>query len=206
MAETILLSIDIEKGGNSPTKHPILAIGVCVGAVGGGALPRILEKKTWCLRPLPGQEMEERCVREFWSNKQDLLTKITECSIDALDGLRDFSRWLDDLATRFAEREIKLVSDNPAYDIGSIDFALCANGIRTVGIRYLGNEKYRSVCDPSEMIDGQGSWDLVKSKIAANHDHWPENDAEYIWWMYVHACQIRDQLSAGRRLSEVSLD
>jgi len=203
--QKVYLAIDIEKGGDSQSAHPLLAIGVCLGS--GGREPRVLEKRTWCLSPFPGQTMCPRCVAEFWSEFPALLERIRAEAVEPLAGLASFDEWLTGLHARYAPASIELLSDNPAYDIGTLDGVLSARGIRTLPVRYLGDGAYRSIGDPSEMVKGQGT----KAKVGtwagarADHDHWPENDAEYIYWQYIGARAVRDQLAAGASLAEIHL-
>ena len=207
-----VLSIDIEKGGDSPVFHPILAIGVCFGSRArspGRGVSWVVKKQTWCLDPFPGQTMEDRCVREFWSENAPLLERIKKSAAgqDPILQLKSFSDWLSSLSTTLAGARIVILSDNPSYDIGHLDHALCSRGLRALPLRLLGDGRYRSIGDPTEMIEGQGSRDLIQARVNERvaHDHWPENDAEHIFWQYVYACQVRDQLAAGKRLSEITL-
>jgi hypothetical protein len=167
----------------------------------------MLEKKTWCLHPFPEQEMAPVCVAEFWTGKEGLLAAIRARAVDPILGLASFSSWIDALPARYPGRKIVLISNNPVYDIGTLDYVLAARRIRTLPLRFLGDGKYRSVHDPSEMIAGQGSSVLVREKanVRACHDHWPENDAEHSYWLYVYARRVRLQLIAGRRLEDVDL-
>lgn len=192
--KTICLAIDIEKCGDSPMNHPVLAIGTCVGTDDG----EVLEKKTWCLWPFPGQVMEPRCLKEFWDPRPELLKKIASCAVPPLPALIEFNTWLNGLAERHGAGKVRILSDNPAFDIGTLDFVLCTRGIRDMPLRYLGDDTYRSITDPSEMIGGQGSQKLVDGWIGARvqHDHWPENDAEYIYWQYIGALKVRDALES----------
>ena len=195
----LYLAIDIEKGGDCPTRHPLLALGVCLGSAAGG----VLEKKTWCLKPLPTQTMEDVCVTEFWAHHSDLLDRIQAAAADPAEGLNSFNEYLCGLHARFPAATFGILSNNPAYDIGTLDAVMCAS-FRDRPIRYLGDGKYRSISDPSEMVKGQNSkkkvysWAMARAKA----DHWPENDAEFIYWTFIAAQRVAAQLLAGALLED----
>jgi hypothetical protein len=173
-----IIAIDIEKAGKG-FEHSLLAIGICLGDDKGN----VIEKKTWCFK---GDCFELRCFNEFWSKYKDLLNTIMTKAIDIKEGLFDFMLYMESLESRYSNK-LLILSDNPNFDIGQIDYYIYKHLDRHQPLRYTKSGGYRSISDPSEMMNNRSfSEDLYKElDLLVKHDHWPENDAEYIYQNYI---------------------
>lgn len=198
----IYMALDIEKGGNT-YDHPLLAVGICIGDLEKGTL----KKRTWCCRQKPGQEFELRCIYEFWYKYPLILKRIDEESLPLDDQMHAFAQFLYDIDKEYPEDQytITLLSDNPSFDIEHLDYYLCTI-TKTLPVRYSRNNKYRSVDDPSERLSALDMW-TVESEVlknVVNHDHYPENDAEKIFFQHVLALAASNMLKKeGTTLKDV---
>jgi hypothetical protein len=176
-----------------------------------------MEDKSTGKVPCP-DGFEERCWEEFWARKDergnrpqlDILRRIQEKATQARDELakkrgdatvdvivfaehmwEQFRDYLDGLEDEYPDWNVRIVSDNPSFDLGRLDHELYARFGR-LPVRYaVKNPKgavYRWVCDPSEQLAFGDQYDEVKeivSKICP-HDH-SENDAEFIYRTMIEA-------------------
>lgn len=193
------LAIDIEKAGDRFC-DPILMIGCCLGDNKG----KIIESKAFC-GPVPAkEEFDKRCWDEFWVKNLNILERIRETGI--AEGVKTKEQMIDnfmtyyyDLDTRFGpftrsgNKRLIVLSDNPAFDISSIDQALIQQGNYTYPLRYMKTGQYCRVEDPSERSGGfpskKSKQIMDKVRVMTPHDHWAENDAIgiYQWMMAVIA-------------------
>lgn len=193
----VLIAIDIETGGDSPATNPLFAVGVCVGTTGGC----VVERRTWCFGPVPWAAMSPFCEADFWSKHADVLARI-QAEAKPFDAqIRDFVGWFD----AFDARPVAgLVTNNPAFDLGFLDYVLLSRGARALPLRYsnlyakIGREGFRAVRDPSQMAAGQGpaarAWVAAQADARCPATHWPEDDAENIYWRWVMASRIAAEL------------
>lgn len=200
------LALDIEKAGDRFC-DPILMIGCCLGDVNG----KVIESKAFC-GPIPKEEdFDQRCWTEFWSKNLDILERIRETAknnnVETKEQMIDnFMNYYYSLDTRFGPftragpRRLILLSDNPAFDISSIDQALITQTEASLKgfnkgnqyvfpLRYTKSGQYNRVEDPSERSGGLTN---KKSKEIMNrvkqmtpHDHWAENDAIGIYKWHI---------------------
>jgi hypothetical protein len=202
--QTVYLSLDIEKGGNT-FDHPLLAVGVCVADFTKG----VSKKRTWCCLQRPGQSFELRCIYEFWCKYPEVLRRIDVEGKPLEEQMKSFSEFLHQLDAQFPSEQynVVLISDNPSFDIEHLDHYFCEI-TKEVPIRYSRANKYRSVEDPSERLEALDMWkeegELLKSVPFVNHDHYPENDAEKIFWQHVLAMAAGNLLKKdGMTLAKV---
>jgi hypothetical protein len=175
---TIYVAIDIEKSGPRMI-DPIIAIGV---AVGQGE--KLLHKKLWCL-PVPLEiQFESNCLK-FWRKPENykILENIRSHAnrfTDLQTGIASFYGFISSLEEFYPDYDIQFISDNPAYDIGHIDFLL-EEWFRINPIRYDRFLNYRVINDPSGLLHALGIKndmnDLIKEKYNVIHDHMPDNDS-----------------------------
>lgn len=168
----LIFAFDIEARGQGPARHGILSIGVCVGDAEG----KVLEKRRFDLRPLPGQGMERRCLEEFWSQHKELYETLTQDARDPLVQMNEFRALLDRWD---AQADLYLVCDNPAFDGGMLNYYLDVAQLPTLHYRMRGGRlEYRNVHD----ADSYG-----RGRMHASFEHLPENDAELIYRLHVAA-------------------
>ena len=121
----LYLTVDIERKGKQ-FHHGIMAIGACLGDAEG----TILEQKAFCSKVPPKDEFEKRTWDEFWSKHPDVLARIDAAAVP--DALSEFQIWLFGIEKKYGpfgrkhrdKVKFRLVSDNPAYDIGHINLEL----------------------------------------------------------------------------------
>jgi hypothetical protein len=129
----LLLAVDIERKGKH-FHHGILAIGACFGDSDGN----ILEQRAFCSKVPPKDEFEKRTWDEFWSKYPEVLSRIDAAAVP--DAIGAFKTWVLELEKKhgpFGRKhkdkvKFKLVSDNPAYDIGMINLELFKTEIAAV--------------------------------------------------------------------------
>ncbi len=173
------IAIDIEKAGKR-LDDAILAIGICIGDDKG----TVYEKKLWCLKMPEGKDFEKRCYSEFWTKNMDVLNLIKSQEQDIAEVMKEFAEFIDGLEERF--HRYTFVSDNPAFDIGHLDYYLQTYADRSP-LRYTKQGQYRKISDPSEQINMLINKENIYNKIdkMITHDHNPMNDAEYIYRMQI---------------------
>jgi len=187
MSKIYYIAIDIEKAGDRFT-DAILMIGCCLGDESGN----VIETKAFCGVVPPNEEFQENCWDEFWSKEQDILAKIRRQSTTTM--VKDFTAYFTDLDQRFGpftregEKQLIILSDNPTYDIGSIDVLLATDPEKRFQFpqRYLRNGQVRlRVYDSNENLRALEAETAKRIKNEAKrevpHDHWAENDAVVIY-------------------------
>lgn len=196
----IVIAIDIEKTLRTLTEG-IVAIGVVVASKESDSYT-VLEKITFCM-PFPedvkdSKLMDQEAWSQFWSNPKFKLEKVIERikreAIPYEKSLKEFVEFFDGIEERFPEHEIEIISDNPPFDIGSIDGALDVTKTRKLPIKYnKTGKKYRSVIDPGERLDSLSMWHVATSIVdkKVDHDHWPSNDALHHLYMAEEAEKIQ---------------
>lgn len=197
----VILAIDIESRGQGPSSNGIMSIGVCVGS---GNEERVFEKKRFDMLPLDGQVMEARCYDEFWSKNKPQFDALTKNAVDPMRQIQAFrelvNRW-DSVCPN-----LYIVADNPAFDIGMINYYLDRAFLPTLTYKVTpdGKLEYRNVHDADSYgraILHQGIDDpwlsnasllkvvgpLARGVDETLHNHMPENDAEFIYRLHLHA-------------------
>jgi len=74
----IIVAIDIEGRGPSPLRNGIVSIGLCALYMDG----TLLDKMRWDLRPYPDQQMDPKCMMDFWSKQGNLLEKLQTHAVE----------------------------------------------------------------------------------------------------------------------------
>lgn len=193
-SQILCLAIVIEKGGPSPIENPILAIGVCLGTANGV----ILEKKTWCLSPFPGQKIAPEQI-------ETMTDKISRVSCPPLHTLCEFDTWLRRLSVTFLTKTIVVVSGNPVETIGFLDYVMISRGVRTQSVCYLGDKVCREAVQPATMLIAQATFGAVFKwgTLKARSENWPDSFAECEYWLYLGARKARRLLEQGLTAAEI---
>lgn len=162
------------------TRHPLVAIGVHLRLIDGTTSKRIFRFA------FDIKDFEPRCIEEFWSKNMDKLEKLKSLPLSTI---ADFAAYIDELDTLYPN--LIILSDNPAYDIGFINY-LYDRDLNRKPLQYRANGKYRIIVDQNSylwatMPESGDPWiwdaDVIKKfdlKITSVHDHMPDNDAEHI--------------------------
>ena len=175
-----ILSIDIETGGPQASRHPLIAVGTCVRDTNGHKDKRIFRME------FDESKFDPECAREFWSKHRDILDKIKTLPISTIQDVADYIDSVDR-----AYPNLAIVSDNPAFDIGILDYHYDVV-LNRKPLQYRYDGKYRIIVDKDSymwamMPESIDPWiyDTHAGKkygfyIEVNHDHMPDNDAEHI--------------------------
>lgn len=188
----IICAVDIEAAGPRP-EYPIIAIGARVGYADG----TVIASRKFC-QSIPREKFEKKCWDDFWVNNMKSLEIIEKESAKTskLGIIREFYKFLFDIEQvhgpfgRKHRDEVifRLVSDNPVYDIGSINDEFIKCGIDRKMAEMFSD--YVPTDDPSEQIAclTPSQLKFVKSFVKTEHTHDPEDDAAGIYelWCGVH--------------------
>jgi len=183
----LFIAVDIEKDGDH-LNDPILCFGTCLGTPSG----QIVEKKIWYM-PIA----DEKPRGEYWNRPENLplyhAFRKAGAGMTIEMAVVKFVAYFNNLEERYPMINLKLVTDNPAYDIGSLDY-LVHTVVGRLPLRYSSNGKYRSVIDVSQRMRALHLNDLLNTKVSkvAVHDHRPDNDAEYIYRLWVECIRAEN--------------
>lgn len=175
MKDTRICVVDIETSGPSILKNGILAIGLCVGDLDG-----TVKKKIRINFELDeSKEFDDICVKKFWSlpGKKKVLSMLTKNTMKEKKAIEKFTSIIDELDTNY---NILMVSDNPAFDFYFINYYLELYMSRKP-IHYAMGKYYRSLIDAKSLLIARGKKYSDFAFLGVKHDHFPENDAEYIF-------------------------
>ena len=205
MGDRVAFVFDVESRGNSHIRNGIVSIGVCIGKLN---TVQVLEKVRFDLSPLEYREREtyqaymplvrqsyeQRCLDEFWNNEEkypgigEKHKEMTDNAVDPVYGITQFR----DLLDKYDDPVI--ISDNVAFDCRMINHYLDVAGLALLNYDKT-TTNYRSNFDSDSYSRGvmrmnyDNVWtsdsDLIEqfdlSANKDNHNHLPENDAEYIY-------------------------
>lgn len=184
--QIFIFAVDIETRGQGPRSHGIVSIGVCVGST---KEEKVLEKARFDLLPLPQQFIEERCQKEFWDKHPDLYKTLQLNAKPFAEAMKSFGEFIqkwDD------QGELYIVSDNPGFDFGFINYYMDLSGQHTLNYKVVdGVPIYRNTHDADSYGRGKCSqtvkdpWFCTKDHCPQVNpglqNHMPEDDAEYIY-------------------------
>ena len=185
----IVCAVDIEAAGPRP-EFPIIAIGVVIGDEKGN----VIAKRKFC-NAVPRDQFEKKCWDEFWSKNiasLEIIEKATAESSTYSGMIHDFHQFLFGFQLRhgpFGRKhqntvKFRFVSDNPAYDIGSINLEFYKCGINCSLATMF--DDYVPTDDPSEQVacltPSQSAF--VNSFVKTKHTHDPEDDAAEIYELW----------------------
>jgi hypothetical protein len=142
----LIIAFDIEARGKSASKHGIVAVGIVAGLSNGA----ISFEKEWRVSPMQGQSYEPRCLFEFWNKNPELKKRLEEDTVSPMSFATAFRSMIDTYEANF---EIYLLSDNPTFDAGFINFYLDAYGLDSMQYGQNGTA-YRMIHDSDEYARG----------------------------------------------------
>lgn len=174
---TLVLSVDVETSGPRVLKHGIIAIGWCVGNEKG----EVLEKKRLNVRLDPTAIYDDKCLR-FWKNRKTVWDTLKTDPLTAEEAIKIFIERVYEWETI---APVRIVSDNPAFDFYFINFYL-DKYLDTYPISYQKNGNFRPVFDSRVPTIFQADHrQILKTQYPlVHHDHYPDNDAEYIYHLF----------------------
>lgn len=188
-----IFAFDIETRGKSATRNGIVSCGVFIGTPDG----QCLLKTRWNVAKALGQSMEPRCEQEFWSKNEGLLEELSKDPLGPAEFAREFRRTLDQLDSKFDD--VYLVSDNPTFDAGFINYYLDQAGLDSMQYKADGRT-YRSVHDSDSYARGFMKYGFDRPWISDKDlgvplpdapAHYPENDAERVYRAHVGLVNLK---------------
>lgn len=207
MQDIVVFSVDIETRGQGPKSNGIISIGVCVGSTTND---NVLEKCRFDMKPFPHQIMEQQCYDEFWSKYLDNFEKLQK---DAGDPIIMTKKFRDMLDKWDKTNTVYILCDNPSFDFGIINYYLDVAGCPSLNYRINndGTLSYRSTHDAKSYaramlhqgfnnpwIDDNELISKIKERNVDlnpdDHDHMPENDAEFIYRLHYYAVKKNHKL------------
>jgi hypothetical protein len=201
---TLILAVDIEAIHVHSTVAP-----VAVGMVLGDTQGNILKSQSFHRRvniPIDKEGNEGvphdasvKCWKNFWLNDPKNMENLKAWNQRAgtvQEMGEAMTKWINAIETDYPLSTVKIVSDNPAFDIAAIDNVL----FRTTGripMRYTTKEVYRSIDDPTEQMACLALPICKSISNAANqfshHNHDPLSDAANIYSLWVNLQSFRDR-------------
>lgn len=191
------LTVDIESTGKE-----VIAIGVFFV---GSDKSRV--KRTFCRLVPERKDFDKQCYDEFWADKEALLDRIDgEAKRQETETEKNmtlaFASFLDELEKK--EKDIELITDNSKFDPVEISDLLKKYCGRKP-LWYTSDGKYRGDNNPDERLHQIGkNTEAVKKTMKhvmsmedeeVVHDHWPENDAHYIYLQYRASNMLKEALA-----------
>lgn len=211
LPDQVCLAVDIESMGAQLGSH-VVAVGFCLGDTNGN----VIESRSFYIKPPPAANFEPRCKTEFWDKHPGLFDSFLKKATDANEAYREIGQFLSGLEKY---DRVTILSDNPAFDLAHLDFAL-NKYLDRIGLRYSDNSsgnKYRWVADYSERTYALGvsqEVDALAMKLAGlkTEDlHDPANDALLIYHgtvitqRIITACRERVRSMAIEVLADIGL-
>jgi hypothetical protein len=196
MLDSMVLAIDIETSGPSLLKNGILSIGYCLGTTTGS----VVHKKRIDVRLEPHHEFDPLCLAEFWEKEgpKQVLHTIQQAPWSPAEAIRAFVADLDAYDTQY---RLTVLSDNPAFDFYFLSYYMEVY-LGRKSLQYKHGLTYRSVVDSASLARGRlgSQYRSSMRQVFPNvyHDHFPDNDAEYIYMCYVTILQY----PSGKRRSK----
>lgn len=181
---TYYLAVDIERVG-AGFHYGILAVGACFGKSNG----TIIEQPAFCSKVPPQEGFDPVCWSTFWHKFPKTLERIDKEAIP--NHIEALHTWLLNLETKYGpfgrkhkdKVVLRLLSDNPAFDIGMINLEFNKAGLpRPMAEMW---DDYVPTDDPTEQVRGltEEQMVVVNSFITCENNHWPVDDATRIFQM-----------------------
>lgn len=217
------LAIDIESSGQDMTRHFLVAVGACVVQLESNSVHEPSEDQFLAyLAPPPGTGWDPACLEHFWNNPKKGDRGRTQ--LELLEAARRkhglwephhamdmFVHWLHRMALKYPL--LIVVSDNPAYDVAWINYAVQRFATHPKpfdSLAYCTGE-YRSIRDVTSFYRGValqaphaalGASGRAEEQALQRlgvpsfpefgvlHDHNPLHDALLMAHQAVHVCQL----------------
>lgn len=177
----MIIALDIEGRGPSPSWNGIVSIGMCVATRTG----EVMLKKRFSMREIAGQEFDPKCLEEFWQPRRELLEELLRESVDAETATKSFRKALDEFVNPY------IVVDCPAYDVTFINYYL--DHFRLPLLQFDANGVFRPIHDADSYTRGKmgmgfdQGWvnnDDASAQVGQppipHGNHMPDADAEHI--------------------------
>lgn len=193
--ERVIFAIDVEARGQNMIKHGLNAIGYCVGRADRF---EIMETGRFCLKPLPGQCYEPRCMDQFWSKYPDAKKKIEEEAVPVEDAIWAFR---EKIASLEALYDVSIVSDFAGFDFAAINYYLAYCGWMALHFTVLPGpkgEEFRPLYDTDGYSRGalglgyENPWtsdsevaERLNFSLEKKKTHLPDEDAASIYEVHI---------------------
>lgn len=207
---TPLIAIDLETGG-ARYEHYLVSLGFAIYTPHDGKMvKRLINFPIPCLprKFHPNMKLkgfEDRCIYEFWSKQTpDLLDQLrhpdTSTDVDAPGSVE---RYREAVKAAIAElracieempSEPIIVSDNPEFDIGRINYEIANLNDDSNPLRYSKKYGYLTVTDVGDflaMLDKRHVNDLLAENKEFAHTHNPADDAAMMLHKYRVALELK---------------
>jgi hypothetical protein len=124
----VIFSFDIETRGQSAVRNGLLAVGIVAGTTSG----TLLMKKRFHVAPLVNQDYDPVCLEEFWSKHKDVKDELEQNTMSPKQFAQEFRELLNDFEKK--QQSLYLLSDNPTFDAGFINYYLDIYGYDSMQI------------------------------------------------------------------------
>jgi hypothetical protein len=182
-----IFSVDVETSGPDPLFNGILSIGYCLGDFEGN----VLEKKRIDLKLDVDQTLDSQCFANFWSKPgpAKVLKTIQKNPVSSFQGIKFFVSRLDQFDKHY---DLQIITDNPSFDLYFLNFYI-SKYLNRRPLNYKFGKSYRRITDSRSFQVGKfgnsykGIVNRHVKQSTNKHDHFPDNDAEYIYRCYIVA-------------------
>lgn len=171
----MVLAVDIETSGPRVLQNGILAIGMCLGTVHG----RVLDKHRIDVKLDMNRVFDTQCMEDFWNKTgpKQVLDVIRQHPLSPKAAIEEFVRRVDSYDTMY---DLIIISDNPTFDLYFLNYYV-EYYLQRKPLNYKFGEHYRKLVDAGSMRRKK----QLRLPPGVKHDHFPENDAEYIYMCYM---------------------
>lgn len=188
-----IFAFDIETNGCLIGTNELIAVGYVFGDANGN----INEKGR--IEFKVETEFEPRCYEEFWKTRMELYNELQKNALPAKEATALLASIIDEHEKK---NPIRPITDFAAFDTNWINFYF-AKYLDRKPLHYTHDGKFRPIYDTDSyargvtMMDYSNPWvndeELIKKhdlEIKAKKDHYPENDAEYIYELHIKLVNI----------------
>ena len=137
----------------------------------------------------PEQVFDSVCLANFWNKEKEklVLSAIQLHAVSAKDGITEFVDLLDKYDAEF---ELTVVTDNPSFDLYFLNYYV-EKHLNRKPLNYKFGTGYRPIMDSNSTLKGWLGYRYsgFKKTIVfpgVKADHYPENDAEFIYMCIVY--------------------
>jgi hypothetical protein len=182
MKDNAVFVVDIETSGPSLLSNGILSIGVCLGDEHGV----VIYKRRFDAKLDEHHVYDPKCI-QFWNQKgpSHVLKVIQQNPMKPKKAIQEFVHLLDACDTKY---NLTIMSDNPSFDFSFLNYYM-DNYMNRRPMNYRLKEHYRSLLDVNSFLKGRLGHAYKKKRNVVfpgvQADHFPENDAEYIYMSYI---------------------
>jgi len=101
---SVIVSIDVETTGESPSTASCIMIGCAVLLNIDPSLEIekfLIQKKQWCINEIDGNKISEKCWNEFWTQNQSLWNYIKSNSVSPEVAMNDFHQFYEEITEKY---------------------------------------------------------------------------------------------------------